>query len=259
MPTIKCVNYAIRYEKWGKKTDLPPMIFLHGHNNNITGWYKQIPYFCKLTEVYAYDQIGHGKSSKSRDINYSMNLLIAILYQFIKKLKINKPILIGHSMGGMVIQSFALKHPEMLSKLILVCTGPYLLPKPIKNAPNFLHPIAVILSKLYKPYTYLMFSLPHQTLTKNEVNNDKKRAFATDPFASFKLAGVILDYNIKDEISQIKNKMLFITGTHDLFYNQVSFYRKLGAKVKIIKDGEHNLHGHFYKEVNEIIYKFISD
>ncbi|MHA1385287.1 MAG: alpha/beta fold hydrolase [Candidatus Helarchaeota archaeon] len=257
MPLIKCVNHSIRYEKWGEKTDLPPIIFLHGHNNNITGWYNQIPYFSKITEVYAYDQIGHGKSSKSRAIDYSMDLMVAILYQFIKKLRINKPVLIGHSMGGMVIQCFALAHPDMLFKLVLLCTGHSLVPKPIKRAQYYLHPLAVILSKLYKPYNYLMFRLPHQSLTKKELTNDLKRAFATDPFASFKLAGVLLDYNIKTEVSKIKNEMLFITGTYDLFLNQASFYKNLGAKVKIIREGEHNLHGHFYKEVNQIIHKFI--
>ena len=155
MPIIKCVNIPIRYEKWGKKTDLPPLIFLHGHNNNITGWEKQIPYFSKVTEVYAYDQIGHGKTGKPGKHQYSMDLMVAILYQLIKKLKINKPVLIGHSMGGMVTQYFTLAHPELVSKIVLLCTGPYILPISLKRAQDYLDPLAVILSKLFKLFNYL--------------------------------------------------------------------------------------------------------
>ncbi|NVM02657.1 MAG: alpha/beta hydrolase [Candidatus Helarchaeota archaeon] len=256
MPIIKCVNQPIRYEKWGNKTSLPPIIFLHGWNNNITGWYKQIPFFSKYTEVYAYDQIGHGKSSRSRDIDYSMDFMAAILYQFIKKLKIKRPVIAGHSMGGMLAQYFALKHPDLISKIILLCTS-FGIPRPLKKAPYFLHPIARILAKFFKPIQYFMNSFPHKSLTKKEAHNDFKRAVATDPYGSFKILGAIVSLSMKNEVAKIKNDILFITGTYDIFTNQIPFYHKLGATVKLIKNGEHNLHGHFYKQVNKIMYEFI--
>ncbi len=256
MPVITCVNQPIRYEKWGVKTSLPPIIFLHGWNNNVTGWYKQIPFFKKITEVFAYDQIGHGKSSRSRDIDYSMDFMEAVLYQFIKKLKINKPVIVGHSMGGMLTQYFALKHPDLISKIILLCTTSGL-SRPYKRAPLFIYPIAKILSKLFKPIQYFMNSFPHKSLTKKEAQNDFKRAVATDPYGSFKIIGSILSFSIIKEANNIKNDILFITGTYDMFTDQIPFYQKLGATVKLIKNGEHNLHGHFHEEVNQIMYEFI--
>lgn len=80
MPIIKCVKQLIWYKKWGQKNSLPSIIFLHGWQNNITGWYDQIQFFKKYTQVFAFDQIGHGKSSKSKDIKYSMDLMEAILF-----------------------------------------------------------------------------------------------------------------------------------------------------------------------------------
>ncbi|MHA1143930.1 MAG: alpha/beta fold hydrolase [Candidatus Helarchaeota archaeon] len=258
MPVIICAGHHIRYEEFGQTNELPPMIFLHGWQNNVTGWYRQIQFFSKHAKVYAYDQLGHGKSEKSRKIQYSIDLMEAVLYQFIKKLEISKPVIIGHSIGGILAQYFAIKHPDLLSKLILLCTGPGT--STIPNARILLRPLVYILARLFKPINYLMIKIPHHNMTKEQIRDDFRRAFATDPHGSFASLASILEVSFEEEVKKLRVPILFITGTHDLFTENLSFYQKLGAQTRIFKDAEHTFHydSRYFPKLNQVMLEFIS-
>jgi pimeloyl-ACP methyl ester carboxylesterase len=64
------------------------------------------------------DQIGFGKSSKAF-IHYSFHQMARWNSQLLDSLKINKSIILGHSMGGMLATRFALLFPEKTEKLVL--------------------------------------------------------------------------------------------------------------------------------------------
>lgn len=95
------------------------VILFHGKNFSGYYWKDIIP---KLTangfRVVVPDQIGWGKSDKP-NIHYSFQLLALNNKKLLDSLKIEKVIVIGHSMGGMLATRFALMFPETVSKLIL--------------------------------------------------------------------------------------------------------------------------------------------
>ncbi len=95
------------------------VILFHGKNFNGYYW-KDVA--AKLTasgfRVVVPDQIGWGKSDKP-DVHYSFHLLALNNKKLLDSLKINKAIIVGHSMGGMLATRFALMFPETVSKLIL--------------------------------------------------------------------------------------------------------------------------------------------
>lgn len=64
------------------------------------------------------DQIGFGKSSKAF-IHYSFHQMARWNNQLLDSLKINRSIILGHSMGGMLATRFALLFPEKTEKLVL--------------------------------------------------------------------------------------------------------------------------------------------
>jgi len=66
------------------------------------------------------DQIGFGKSSKPTDVQYSLHWLAANTMALLDSLKIDRPIVIGHSMGGMLATRLALMFPERVEKLLLI-------------------------------------------------------------------------------------------------------------------------------------------
>ena len=67
----------IRYEKWGKKTDLPPIIFLHGFPEFWYGWKNIILGLKDDFKLIVPDMRGYNLSDKPEGYeNYSMDILI---------------------------------------------------------------------------------------------------------------------------------------------------------------------------------------
>jgi pimeloyl-ACP methyl ester carboxylesterase len=95
------------------------VVLLHGKNFNGYYWQDVIPFL--VTEGYRVivpDQVGWGRSDKP-DIHYSFNLLALNTLILLDSLHINKILLVGHSMGGMLAARFAMLYPERVEKLIL--------------------------------------------------------------------------------------------------------------------------------------------
>ena len=95
-----------------------PLIILHGLLGSSDNWYSLAKTFSQHATVYLVDQRNHGQSPHSEELNYP--LLIEDLHSFIKENNIQKPDIIGHSMGGKVAMGFALKYSDLLRKLIVV-------------------------------------------------------------------------------------------------------------------------------------------
>ncbi len=96
------------------------ILLLHGKNFNVAYWEQTIKELNKNGfRVIAPDQIGFGKSTKPLNYQYSFNQLALNTKSILDSLGINKIIVLGHSMGGMVATRFALSYPEMTEKLIL--------------------------------------------------------------------------------------------------------------------------------------------
>lgn len=72
--------------------------------------------------VWVVDQRNHGQSPHSTEFNY--NVLSHDILDFIQEHGIEKPVILGHSMGGKAAMNFSLAHPEKLDKLIVVDIAP---------------------------------------------------------------------------------------------------------------------------------------
>ncbi|HNP07059.1 MAG TPA: alpha/beta fold hydrolase [Cyclobacteriaceae bacterium] len=95
-----------------------PLIILHGLFGSSDNWYSLSKIFAEKYKVYVVDQRNHGQSPHDSEHNYKA--LTDDLNTFIEDHKIEKPIIIGHSMGGKTAMNFAIRFPEKLSKLIIV-------------------------------------------------------------------------------------------------------------------------------------------
>lgn len=99
-----------------------PLIILHGIFGVSDNWVTLGKKLAEKFSVYIPDQRNHGQSPHSVTFNYFA--LADDLLEFIKEHKLEKPMIIGHSMGGKVAMTFALEHPEMVEKLIVVDISP---------------------------------------------------------------------------------------------------------------------------------------
>ncbi len=109
----------IHYETYGRGR---PVLLLHGWLGSWALWRKTIEVLGKDFRTYALDFWGFGESGASKDSNNSFTVdnFVELVYQFMDRLGIVKAPLIGHSMGGTVSLSTAIRYPEKVVKVGVV-------------------------------------------------------------------------------------------------------------------------------------------
>jgi pimeloyl-ACP methyl ester carboxylesterase len=101
--------------------DKPVITLLHGKNFNADYWAPTARYLQSLGySVLIPDQVGFGKSSKPEHYQYSFPALASHTRGLMAALGIERTILLGHSMGGMLASRFALMYPQMTERVILL-------------------------------------------------------------------------------------------------------------------------------------------
>jgi N-formylmaleamate deformylase len=97
--------------------DKPAIVLAHGITDNGLCWHQFANDLENDYDLILYDAYGHGKSSRiDPDKRFD---LAEDLHDLIDALKLEKPGVIGHSMGAATAVSFASAYPEMLSALVL--------------------------------------------------------------------------------------------------------------------------------------------
>jgi pimeloyl-ACP methyl ester carboxylesterase len=97
------------------------VVLLHGKNFCGATWEGQIaPLAAAGYRVVVPDQVGFCKSSKPAAYQMSLHQLAANTRALLKSIGVEKPVFVGHSMGGMLAMRYALSFPTDLSALMLV-------------------------------------------------------------------------------------------------------------------------------------------
>jgi pimeloyl-ACP methyl ester carboxylesterase len=97
-----------------------PLVFVHGYTGDITDWHHQLPVFSQSFQVVVIDLRGHGASEAPTDRSqYSIDHFATDVEALIDELGIGRYHLLGHSMGGAIVQEIALRDQGRLLSLIL--------------------------------------------------------------------------------------------------------------------------------------------
>ena len=92
----------------------PPVLFCHGVTLSSRVWAKQFESFPAAGfRAVAFDSRGHGHSTIG-ETGHSIDNLADDLLTVLEALDLHDAILVGHSMGGMAVQAFAIRHPEVV-------------------------------------------------------------------------------------------------------------------------------------------------
>lgn len=110
-------SIQIAYEVHGAGS--PALIFVHGWSCDRSYWKGQIEPFSRNFKVVAVDLAGHGESGLSRR-SWTIETFGADVASVVKKLNLQRVILIGHSMGSDVIAEAARQMPGRVAGLVLV-------------------------------------------------------------------------------------------------------------------------------------------
>lgn len=108
------------YRELGTGTE--NLIILHGLFGSSDNWLTLSKMLAPRFHIYLPDQRNHGQSPHSDEFDYS--LMAEDIHQFIKENAISEPVVIGHSMGGKAAMSFAIRHPSIVRRLVVVDIAP---------------------------------------------------------------------------------------------------------------------------------------
>jgi len=110
----------IHYKSYGKGKDA--LVLVHGWTCNLDNWREQIPDFAKRNRVIALDLPGHGQSAKPQ-IAYTMDLFANAIDAVMRDAKVERAVLVGHSMGTPVARQFYRKYPQKTLAIVIVDGG----------------------------------------------------------------------------------------------------------------------------------------
>ncbi len=196
------------------------LVFIHGAGGNYTTWYPQRDYFSRDFNVFIMELPGHGAAhGEGADEISSYALWIK---GTLDELSVERPFLIGHSMGGAITMDLALRFPALSKGLILVSTGARLRVDPrILNGIKEDFPQAV---KLISQFAFAK-DIPHETmgLWIEEMKKNTPNILHGDFTACDR-------FDIMEEVTRIKNPTLVICGDQDVL-SPIKFARYLAEKI----------------------------
>jgi 3-oxoadipate enol-lactonase len=121
LASMKTKDGRLSYVAAGNPS-LPSLVFLHGIGGAARAWHGQLDFFKHRYRTIAWDMPGYGGSAPFPIV--SIAALADALQDFLQLVRAMKPILVGHSIGGMIVQQLLVKHPRIASAIVLAQTSP---------------------------------------------------------------------------------------------------------------------------------------
>lgn len=96
------------------------LVFIHGLGSYLKFWRYQLDTFAAQGyRVIAVDLPGYGKSDKPATFPYTMEAMADAVRELLLAIGVERPVLVGHSMGGQTALSYAIRYPEEPAALVL--------------------------------------------------------------------------------------------------------------------------------------------
>jgi pimeloyl-ACP methyl ester carboxylesterase len=121
MPYVEVDGLRLYYERAGQGG--PELLFVHGWCCDRTAFQPQFDHFAQKHAVTALDLRGCGRSDRPAD-GYGVRDLTDDVAAFCHAVSIERPAVVGHSLGGMIAVELAARYPSLPRALVLVDPGP---------------------------------------------------------------------------------------------------------------------------------------
>ena len=238
-----------------------PFVFVHGYLGSSKMWNFQKEFFSKHYRVIIPALPGFGESHNVKSLD-SINKMAKEIINLLDQKNIDKFNLIGHSMGGMIVQEITKLIGNRVNKLICFATGS------IGEIPGRFETIDETREKLKKDGTEVSFSrVPKKWFVKGD--KDKNYFLCKNAVKDVSLEAAdnallaMKNWRGKEDLKNIKNETLIIWGDKDTSYNfdQVDTLNKniKNSRLEIFKDCAHNVHLEQPDQFNNLVQKFISE
>lgn len=109
---------GIRMHYWRTGGDKPPLVMAHGSSDDGLCWTNLAKELQGSYDIIMFDARGHGLSDPPKSCD-APDVQVEDLAGLIRELKLNRPILMGHSMGSASVAHFAAKYPDVPRAVVL--------------------------------------------------------------------------------------------------------------------------------------------
>jgi pimeloyl-ACP methyl ester carboxylesterase len=227
------------------------LLAIHGVGGDHSSWpenFRDLP----QADVYALDLPGHGQSSGEG--RYSVEAYADFIEAFVTTLTLENVTLIGHSLGGAIVQLLAVRAPGWLTDIVLVGTGARLRVHPdiLEGLlSNFEATIDIVCQWAFGP-----------TASEALVNSGRNSLLNTPARVIHGDYNACNQFDNMDNLSDINLPTLVVSGTADKLtpvkYGDYLCKQIPGAQHNIIKDGGHYMALEKPEEFTKIVADFLS-
>ncbi len=231
----------------GKET----VLFIHGAGGGQYSWSYQKGYFEKEFNPIIIELPGHGESKGEGEeeiVKYAEHV-----GAFLKALGLRKAFLVGHSMGGAIVQTMALSYREMIRGIVLVGTGARL-----KVFPVILNGIKDDFEETIRKITQFAYSRKALPMLVERGTADMLRCRPEVLYGDFLACD---RFDLMNEIEKIGLPTLILCGEDDQLapvkYSEFLRSRIKGSKMEILPDAGHMVMMEAPQLFNEKVKQFI--
>ena len=242
----------IHYKSYGEGSSA--FVLVHGWSSNLDAWNYQIPELSKRARVIALDLPGHGQSDKPQ-VSYTMDHFAAAIDAVMKDAKVEKAVLLGHSMGTPVVRQFFRKYPKKTLAIVIVDGGL----RPFGDKAMREQYVNAFRSPNYKEVGTQMFGQMTPMLSAEE----KERALASFRNTPQHVLVSAMDSMNQETLygtDQIKVPVLAILAKSPVWpADTEQFLRSLAPDLEFImlEGVDHFLHWEKQKEFNDAVIAFV--
>ncbi|MBA4123519.1 MAG: alpha/beta hydrolase [Acidobacteria bacterium] len=266
MSYIRTKNFNLYFESNGTGE---PLVLIPGFASGAWSWFKQTEELSKDFRVVTFDPYGVGKSKSPNNRgkgNSSLEVFAEDVLGLLDALEIEKAHIVGASFGGFVAQEFALKFPERLNKLVLVCTtagGANHVRPSIEVLRSFAPDASLTRGEHIRRFLRPAFSEEFNVDRADEVERVCRMREESDVSETtyFDQLETAFNFDLENKIRSIKAETLVLTGDKDLIVpmqNSVNLSNSIpNAVLKIVKNGSHLFFIEKADEFNQIVSEFL--
>jgi pimeloyl-ACP methyl ester carboxylesterase len=255
MPIVRVNNRQISYweGKDAQQAGTETILFVHGAGGGQLTWSFQKGFFERHAYPIIIELPGHGGSGGEGE--QEIGRYAEHVHSFMRTLGLRKSFLVGHSMGGAIVQTLALRHPEMAKGIVLVGTGARLRVLPsilegIKN--NFKETVPMIVRSVFS-----------RTAPQEFIEKGIQQLMGVGPEVLYGDFLACDHFDTMEELEKIDLPTLVICGEEDeltpVKYSQYLHGRIKGSRLEVLPRAGHMVMMESAETFNERVKAFVGD